>query len=49
MRLLTAVYPGMKVFAATVPQASALGAAMAMHEYWNERQFPENLIQLKAY
>jgi sugar (pentulose or hexulose) kinase len=49
MRLLACVYPGMKVYAATVPQASALGAAMAMHEYWNERPFPKNLIQLKGY
>ena len=49
MRLLAAVYPGIKVYAATVPQASALGAAMAMHEYWNQLPFPKNLIQLKGY
>jgi sugar (pentulose or hexulose) kinase len=49
MRLLACVYPDMKVYAAAVPQASALGAALAMHEYWNEQPFPKNLIQLKEY
>ena len=49
MRLLACIYPDMKVYAATVPQASALGAALAMHEYWNQQAFPRNLIQLKEY
>jgi sugar (pentulose or hexulose) kinase len=49
MQLLAAIYPAMRVYAATIPQASALGAAMAMHEYWNVQPFPSNLIALKAY
>jgi len=49
MNMLASVYPGKKLYAATVPQASALGAAMAMHEYWNDQPFPGDLIQLRLY
>jgi sugar (pentulose or hexulose) kinase len=49
MTLLALAYPGIHVYAATVPQASALGAAMAVHEYWNEQPLPINLIELRSY
>jgi hypothetical protein len=37
----------MEVFAAEVAQATALGAALAIHRYWNKKPIPDNLISLK--
>ena len=36
-----------EVSAATVGEASALGAALIIHEHWNPNPIPEELIQLK--
>lgn len=47
MRLLTAAFPQMEVFAAEVAQATALGAALAVHADWNTRAVPSHLISLK--
>ena len=49
MHLLAAAYPNKKVFAATLSQASSLGAAMAIHSHWNTQPIPNQLIQLKQY
>lgn len=49
MHLLAAAFPGMKVYAASVAQASAMGAALAVHPYWNKNNFPGGLIDLKLY
>jgi sugar (pentulose or hexulose) kinase len=49
MHLLAAAYPNKKVFAATLSQASSLGAAMAIHAHWNTQPIPNQLIQLKQY
>ncbi len=49
MYLLADGFPSMEVFAASVAQASALGAALAMHSHWNTRNLPEDLIDLKLY
>lgn len=49
MNLLAAFFPAMEVFAASIPQATAIGAALAIHEAWNAEDFPKNLIQLKAF
>ena len=49
MHFLAAAYPDKKVFAATLSQASSLGAAMAIHEHWNSKNIPQQLIQLKQY
>ena len=49
MHLLAAAYPNKKVFAATLSQASSLGAAMAIHAHWNTQSIPNQLIQLKQY
>ena len=49
MNLLAVSYPGIDVYAASVAQASAIGAAMAVHPYWNTRPLPPDLIQLKPY
>ncbi len=49
MTLLAEAFPGMEVFAAEVAQATALGAALAIHPLWNEKPVPTNLISLKKY
>jgi hypothetical protein len=49
MRLLAVEFPEMEIFAAQVAQATALGAALAMHDCWNEQPVPQNLISLKQY
>lgn len=49
MQLLSAAFPGMEVYAATVAQASSLGAAMAMHSNWNKQALPDSLVQLRKY
>ncbi|MCW5921339.1 MAG: hypothetical protein KIS77_03280 [Saprospiraceae bacterium] len=49
MSLLARAFPEMEVFAAEVPQATALGAALAIHRFWNKKPPPQNLIALKRY
>jgi len=49
MHLLAAAYPHLKVFAASVPQSTALGAALAIHGHWNRKPLPGSLISLKVY
>lgn len=49
MNLLAAAFPDLEVFAASVAQATALGAALATHHHWNEHPMPENCITLKQY
>jgi sugar (pentulose or hexulose) kinase len=49
MHLLAEAFPGIEVYAATVAQASALGAALAIHHQWNDRSLPDNIIDLKLY
>src|SRR5438552_3539414 len=40
MKLLAKALPSMEVYAATIPQASALGAALAIHKHWNKNLLP---------
>jgi sugar (pentulose or hexulose) kinase len=49
MNLLAAAFPGAEVFAASMPQATALGAALALHSSWNGKSIPVDLIELKYY
>lgn len=49
MNLLAAAFPLMEVYATSMAQASALGAALAIHEAWNERHIPSDIIELKYY
>jgi L-fuculokinase len=49
MHLLSLAYPQMEVFAASIPQASAMGAAMAIHTSWNKNGIPKELITLKPF
>jgi sugar (pentulose or hexulose) kinase len=49
MHLLAAAFPHTEVFAASIPQATAMGAALAIHSHWNRRQMPGDIIELKFY
>ncbi len=49
MHLLSESFPDIEVFAATVPQSSALGAALAIHTEWNSKSLPSEIIGLKLY
>jgi sugar (pentulose or hexulose) kinase len=48
MQLLADAFPGVGVFAASVPQASALGAALVIHKEWNSGDIGD-IIELKNY
>jgi len=49
MHLLAQAFPQQEVYAATVPQASALGAALAIHDRWNTKALPGDIIGLRLY
>lgn len=49
MNLLASAFPGLEVYAASMSQASALGAAMVIHKYWNTKSLPEKIIDMKLY
>ncbi len=49
MHLLAAAFPNIEVYAASVAQATALGAALAIHQHWNTQPLPADLIQLKRF
>jgi sugar (pentulose or hexulose) kinase len=49
MNLLAKAFPEMEVYAASVAQATSLGAALAIHQDWNTQELPLNLIELRSY
>jgi L-fuculokinase len=49
MNLLASAFPTVEVFSATINQASAIGAAMAIHPHWNRLPLPTNIVILKNY
>jgi sugar (pentulose or hexulose) kinase len=49
MNLLAAAFPEMEVFAASVAQATSLGAALSIHRHWNPKTLPPDLIDLRFY
>jgi sugar (pentulose or hexulose) kinase len=49
MNLLAQAYPQLEVYAAEVPQATALGAAVVLHEHWNPNPDKPQLVTLKRY
>jgi sugar (pentulose or hexulose) kinase len=49
MQLLADAFPETEVYASEVAQATALGAAMALHGRWNSKEIPQNLIALKRW
>lgn len=49
MHALAAAFPRLEVFAASMAQATAIGAALAIHKHWNKRRQPGDIIELKYY
>jgi sugar (pentulose or hexulose) kinase len=49
MNLLAAAFPKTEVFAASMAQATALGAALAIHRAWNSGPLPPDMISLQLY
>lgn len=49
MQMLAAAFPDLEVYAASMPQATAVGTALSIHHCWNTKLFPANLIKLKYY
>jgi sugar (pentulose or hexulose) kinase len=49
MHLLAAAFPQMEVYAASVAQATAIGAALAVHRHWNAQPLPGDLVEMRLY
>jgi len=49
MNLLAQAFPGIEVFAASMAQATAVGAALCIHSAWNTKVLPHDIIQLKYF
>ncbi|NID12626.1 FGGY-family carbohydrate kinase [Fibrivirga algicola] len=49
MNLLASAFPDVDIWAASVAQATSLGAALAIHEHWNSGPIPDDLIDLTYY
>jgi sugar (pentulose or hexulose) kinase len=49
MHMLAAAFPAMEIFAASVSQATAIGAALAIHSSWNTQPVPGDMVELKYY
>lgn len=49
MNLLARAFPQIEVYAASMAQATALGAAVAIHQHWNTKALPNDIIELKYY
>ena len=49
MHLLAGFFTNTEVYAASMAQGTALGAALAIHESWNKKNIPAQLLDLKYY
>jgi sugar (pentulose or hexulose) kinase len=49
MNLLAARFSDREVFAASMAQATAMGAALAIHNSWNQKPLPNDMIELKYF
>ena len=49
MSLMAKEFPEVEVFGASMAQATALGAALAIHDHWNELAIPNDLIALRYF
>lgn len=49
MNLLASAFPGVEVFAASMAQAIAVGCALSVHDAWNEKPLPHDMIELKYF
>ncbi len=49
MNLMAQAFPHMEVYAASVSQATAAGAALAIHADWNRKEDAAHLLEVKRY
>jgi sugar (pentulose or hexulose) kinase len=49
MHLLASVFPDIKVYATSMPQATAIGTALVTHHAWNDNPLPDDLITMSSY
>ncbi|RZK47413.1 MAG: carbohydrate kinase [Pedobacter sp.] len=49
MQVLSDAFPHINVFASSMKQGTALGAALAIHNEWNQKKLPDTLIRLKPW
>ncbi|MEP7323547.1 MAG: FGGY family carbohydrate kinase [Saprospiraceae bacterium] len=49
MKMLSLEFPEIKVASAIVSQASALGAALVIHQHWNPGSLPDQPVEFKYY
>ncbi|MVZ62297.1 carbohydrate kinase [Sphingobacterium humi] len=49
MNLLAHAFPEMEVYAASMAQATAIGAALVIHEHWNNQPIPNDLIEIRFF
>ena len=49
MNLLACCFPDIEIFAASMAQATAMGAALAIHSAWNKKSLPNDIIELKYF
>jgi sugar (pentulose or hexulose) kinase len=49
MYLMAEAFPNIEMYAASVPQASALGAALVFHQHWNDKPLPSDIIDMKLH
>jgi sugar (pentulose or hexulose) kinase len=47
MHLRAEAFPDHRLHAANVPQASALGSAIIMHDCWNKEDIPKELVETR--
>ncbi len=47
MKMLAKAFPAIEVYAASVAQATSLGAALAIHPHWNSGPIPSDIISFK--
>lgn len=49
MHLLATAFNRLEIFAASMAQASAVGAALCIHQEWNSKPVPSDIIELRYY
>ncbi|MFD2600234.1 FGGY-family carbohydrate kinase [Sphingobacterium corticis] len=49
MNLLAKAFPECEIYAASMAQATAIGAALVIHQHWNSEPIPNNIIELRYY
>ena len=49
MNLMAEAFTELEVYAASIPHATAIGAALMMHKHWNNKQIPDDLIKSELY